>query len=36
MVEEARRAVELDPMDADAHQALGYALAFSRDLEQTE
>jgi TolB-like protein/class 3 adenylate cyclase/Tfp pilus assembly protein PilF len=36
MIEEARRAVELDPMDADAHQALGYALSLSGDLEEAE
>jgi TolB-like protein/class 3 adenylate cyclase/Tfp pilus assembly protein PilF len=36
MIEEARRAVDLDPMDADAHEALGYGLGQSGDLKQAE
>jgi tetratricopeptide (TPR) repeat protein len=36
MHEEARRAVELDPMDADAQEALGYAYSLSGDLKQAE
>jgi TolB-like protein/DNA-binding SARP family transcriptional activator/Tfp pilus assembly protein PilF len=34
MLKMARRGIELDPMDADAHQALGYALTLSGDLKQ--
>jgi tetratricopeptide (TPR) repeat protein len=36
MLAAARRAVELDPMDADAHQALGYAVGLTGDLHQAE
>jgi TolB-like protein/DNA-binding SARP family transcriptional activator/tetratricopeptide (TPR) repeat protein len=36
MLTEARRAVELDPMDANAHEALGYALGLTGDLKQAE
>ena len=32
----ARKAVSLDPMDADAHAALGYALTLTGDLKQGE
>ena len=31
-----RRAVELDPMDAEAHAGLGFALAHDGDLKQAE
>jgi TolB-like protein/class 3 adenylate cyclase len=36
MLEEAQRAVDLDPMDADAHQAVGYAHALKGDLKPAE
>lgn len=36
MVFYARKAVSLDPMDADAHAALGYALTLTGDLQQGE
>ena len=36
MLAEAHRAVELDPMDANAHEALGYALGLRGDLKQAE
>jgi TolB-like protein/DNA-binding SARP family transcriptional activator len=36
MLDEARRAVDLDPMDADAHQALGYAHGLDGELKQAE
>jgi TolB-like protein/class 3 adenylate cyclase len=36
MVDVARQAVELDPLDAEAHQALGYALGLNGDLKQAE
>ena len=36
MAEEARRAIDLDPMDADAHEALGYAFGMQGDLSQAE
>ena len=36
MLSEARRAVELDPMDANAHEALGYAIGLTGDLHQAE
>lgn len=36
MLSAARRAVELDPMDADAHQSLGYAIGLTGDLRQAE
>jgi TolB-like protein/DNA-binding SARP family transcriptional activator/Flp pilus assembly protein TadD len=36
MVLYARKAVSLDPMDADAHAALGYALTLTGDLKQGE
>ena len=32
----ARKAVSLDPMDADAHAALGYALTLTGDMQQGE
>jgi TolB-like protein/DNA-binding SARP family transcriptional activator len=35
MLQEARRAVELDPMDAEAHAALGYVIGFT-DFKQSE
>jgi TolB-like protein/DNA-binding SARP family transcriptional activator len=35
MLQEARRAVELDPMDGEAHAALGYVLGFT-DFKQSE
>ena len=34
MLRYARKAVSLDPMDADAHAALGYALTMTGDYEQ--
>ncbi|MEO5756631.1 MAG: BTAD domain-containing putative transcriptional regulator [Mesorhizobium sp.] len=34
MLSYARKAVSLDPMDADAHAALGYALTLTGDLNQ--
>ena len=36
MLRYARKAVALDPMDADAHAALGYALTLTGDLKQGE
>ena len=36
MLRYARRGVELDPMDADAHEALGYAMGLSGDLAQAQ
>jgi TolB-like protein/DNA-binding SARP family transcriptional activator/Tfp pilus assembly protein PilF len=36
MVEESRRAVELDPLDARAHAALAYAAGMTGDLRQAE
>ena len=36
MVLYARKAVSLDPMDADAHAALGYALTLTGDSKQGE
>ena len=36
MVIYARKGVELDPMDADAHAALGYSLTLTGDLDQGE
>lgn len=36
MVIYARKGVELDPMDADAHAALGYSLTLTGDLAQGE
>jgi TolB-like protein/Tfp pilus assembly protein PilF len=36
MLEEARRAIELDPLDARAHAALGYATGMTGDLKQAE
>ena len=36
MLLEAQRAVDLDPMDAGAHEALGYALALDGDFKQSE
>jgi tetratricopeptide (TPR) repeat protein len=36
MVEEARRAIDLDPMDADAHETLGYAVGMQGDLNRAE
>ncbi|TMJ42199.1 MAG: tetratricopeptide repeat protein [Alphaproteobacteria bacterium] len=36
MLEESRRAVELDPLDARAHAALAYATGMTGDLKQAE
>ena len=36
MLRYSRKAVSLDPMDADAHAALGYALTLTGDLQQGE
>jgi TolB-like protein/DNA-binding SARP family transcriptional activator len=36
MLSYARKAVSLDPMDADAHAALGYALTLTGDMQQGE
>jgi tetratricopeptide (TPR) repeat protein len=36
MLKVAQRAVELDPMDADSHQGLGYALGMNGDLKQAD
>lgn len=36
MLKYARKAISLDPMDADAHAALGYALTLTGDLRQGE
>jgi TolB-like protein/class 3 adenylate cyclase len=36
MLEHARRGIDLDPMDADAHEALGFALGLSGDQPQAE
>jgi hypothetical protein len=36
MLEEAHRAIELDPLDARAHAALGYATGMTGDLKQAE
>lgn len=36
MLKYARKAVALDPMDADAHAALGYALTLTGDTQQGE
>jgi TolB-like protein/class 3 adenylate cyclase len=36
MLQEAQRAIDLDPMDSDAHEAVGYAHGLAGDLRQSE